>query len=112
MPDSKWDVITIPAARAARMGNADESHQELSNEGEARGPRATTYNNPELGRALEGARGGPSPALVSSAPPPGAAAFPAAPPPARLERSVVPGPHIGAIFCSPASLSGPLAHRE
>ena len=33
------------------MWNGDESHQKLSNEGESRGPRATVYVNPELGRA-------------------------------------------------------------
>ena len=50
-PDSVWEVVTILPARAARMGNADESHQKLSNEGEQRGPRANTYHNPKLGRA-------------------------------------------------------------
>jgi len=51
VPTDPFDVITISPARAARMGNADESHQKLSNEGEGRGPRANVYANPKLGRA-------------------------------------------------------------
>ena len=51
MPQDVWEVVTVPAAKAARMGNADESHQKLSNEGEQRGSRANTYHNKSLGRA-------------------------------------------------------------
>jgi hypothetical protein len=51
MPENVWEVVTVPEARAVRMGNADESHQKLSNEGEQRGTRANTYYNKGLGRA-------------------------------------------------------------
>lgn len=51
IPSDKFEVITVEPRKAARMLNADETHQKLSNEGEARGPRAHVYINPKLGRA-------------------------------------------------------------
>ena len=49
--DPKADPITIAAQILARMLNGDESHQKMSNEGDARGPRATVYVSDKLGRA-------------------------------------------------------------
>ena len=49
--DPEADPMVIAAAIAARMLNGDESHQKLSNEGDARGPRATVYVSSQLGRA-------------------------------------------------------------
>ena len=51
IPDDVFDIITIDPRKAARMANGDETHQKLSNEGEARGPRSNVYVNPLLGRA-------------------------------------------------------------
>ena len=49
--DPLADPIDIADEIAARMLNGDESHQKLSNEGDKRGPRATVYVVPGLGRA-------------------------------------------------------------
>ena len=49
--DPSAPPFEIHPAKAARMGNGDETHQKLSNEGDPRGPRATVYICPELGRA-------------------------------------------------------------
>ena len=51
IPDDIFQVIEIDPRKAARMLNADETHQKLSNEGESRGPRANVYVNKELCRA-------------------------------------------------------------
>lgn len=51
IPDDKFEVITIEDRKLYRMGNGDETHQKLSNEGEKSGPRSHVYINPALGRA-------------------------------------------------------------
>ena len=50
LPADKFDIITIPEAKARRILNCDETHQKLSNEGEKGGPRASVYVNGKLGR--------------------------------------------------------------
>ena len=49
--DIEAPPMEIHPAKAARMGNGDETHQKMSNEGDARGPRASVYINEALGRA-------------------------------------------------------------
>ena len=51
IPEDIFAIITIEPRRAARMGNGDESHQQLSNAGEPSGPRSHVYVNPNLGRS-------------------------------------------------------------
>ena len=51
IPDDIFEVIDIDAAKAARMGNGDETQQKLSNEGFTKGSGSHTYINTLLGRA-------------------------------------------------------------
>ena len=51
MPDDIFEILVIAAEKLTYMANGDESHQKLSNEGDASGPRSNVYINPNLARA-------------------------------------------------------------